>query len=234
VNKADAAHAQGTALSKCRTLAAKVAGVLLAIGLCGAAWATDLQVRVMQANGKPMPGAVVTVHALGTGVPAPAPLQAVMDQVDLAFTPDLLVIPVGSTVSFPNSDKVGHEVYSFSSAHPFKLGLYRGTPHAPELFDRPGLVTLGCNIHDAMLAYILVTDGSYYGRTAADGTWQRADVARGKYRIEVWSPRLQEPGQMLQHEVVVNPGDHVVAELRTGHALRAAQMQKRPHSWDAY
>ena len=175
----------------------------------------------------------MTVHALGAAVPAP-PIQAVMDQIDLAFAPDLLVIPVGSKVSFPNSDKVGHEVYSFSSAHPFKLGLYRGTQHPPELFDRAGLVTLGCNIHDAMLAYILVTDAAYYGRTGADGTWLQTDVARGRFRIEVWSPRLQEPGQMLQQEVLVAPGDHVVAQIRTTHALRAVQLQKRPHSWDAY
>ncbi len=227
-------HTQGITSGKCRGLAARVPTLLLAAVLCSAASATDLQVRVTQANGKPLPGAVVTVHALGTGVPAAAPIQAVMDQVDLAFAPDLLVIPVGSTVSFPNSDKVGHEVYSFSSAHPFKLGLYRGKPYPPEHFDRPGLVTLGCNIHDAMLAYILVTDAPYYGSTGADGSWLHADVARGKYRIEVWSPRLQEPGLMLQREVVVSPGDHVVAELRTAHALRAAQMQKRPHSWDAY
>jgi plastocyanin len=227
-------YTQGLTLSKRQGLAARIAGVLLAVVLCGATGATDLQVRVTQADGKPLAGAVVTLHALGMGVPVPAPVQAVMDQVELAFSPDLLVIPVGSTVSFPNSDKVAHEVYSFSSAHPFKLGLYRGTPRVPELFDRAGLVTLGCNIHDAMLAYILVTDAAYYGRTGADGTWLRADVVRGRYRIEVWSPRLQEPGQMLQREVAVNSGDHVVAELRTDHALRAAQMQKRPHSWDAY
>jgi plastocyanin len=227
-------HRQGLTLGKGRRLAARFAGVLLAVCLCRATEATDLQVRVAQADGKPLVGAVVTLHALGMGVPAPAPLQAVMDQVDLAYSPDLLVIPVGSTVSFPNSDKVAHEVYSFSSAHPFKLGLYRGTPRVPELFDRPGLVTLGCNIHDAMLAYILVTDAAYYGRTAADGTWRRADVVRGKYRIEVWSPRLQEPDQMLQREISVSPGEHVVTELRAAKGLRPAPLQKRPHSWDAY
>ena len=225
---------QGIALSECRGLAARVAGVLLAVGLCGAAWATDLQVRVTQANGKPMPGAVVTVHALGAGVAPATPVAALMDQIDLAFAPDVLVIPVASTVSFPNSDKTAHEVYSFSPAHQFKLGLYRGNRFPPQHFDQPGLVTLGCNIHDAMLAYILVTDAPYYGRTAVDGTWLRADVVHGRYRIEVWSPRLQEPGQLLQREVTVNTGDHVVAELRANHALRPAQLQKRPHSWDAY
>src|SRR5580692_460723 len=189
-------EAQGT-WGDGRMLAARVAGLLLATGLCHSLRATDLQVRVTQANGRPLPSAVVTLHALAAALPPPAPIQAVMDQINLAFSPDLLVIPVGSTVSFPNTDKVSHEVYSFSPTHPFKLGLYRGTAHPPEHFDRPGLVTLGCNIHDAMLAYILVTDGAYYGMTRADGTWTQPEIARGRYRLEVWSPRLQAPGQTL-------------------------------------
>jgi plastocyanin len=217
-----------------RCPAARAAGLLLSLALCGAAPAADLQVRVTQLNGKPLPGAVVTVRALGSGAPPAAPLQAVMDQLNLAFTPDVLVIPVGSTVSFPNSDKTGHEVYSFSSAHPFKLGLYRGKPYAPERFDRPGLVTLGCNIHDAMLAYILVTDAPYYGKTAADGSWSLSDIARGRYRVEVWSPRLAETGQTLQREIAVEVGEHAVAEIRAAHGLRPAELAQRPHTWDAY
>jgi plastocyanin len=210
------------------------AGLVLSLALCGAVAAADLQVHVTQLNGTPLPGAVVTVHALGAGPPPAAPLQSVMDQVNLAFAPDVLVIPVGSTVSFPNTDKTGHEVYSFSSTHPFKLGLYRGKPYPPEHFDRAGLVTLGCNIHDAMLAYILVTDAAYYGRTAANGSWSQPDIARGRYRIEVWSPRLTEPGQTLQRELTVEAGDHAVAALRAAHGLRPAELSQRPHSWDAY
>jgi plastocyanin len=208
--------------------------LLLSLLLCGAVPAAELQVHVTQMNGKPLPGAVVTLHALGAGPPPAAPVQAVMDQLDLAFAPDVLVIPVGSTVSFPNTDKTGHEVYSFSSAHPFKLGLYRGKPYPPEHFERAGLVTLGCNIHDAMLAYILVTDAPYYGRTAANGSWSQPDVARGRYRVEVWSPRLAETGQILQREITVEGGDHAVAELRAEHGLHPAELAKRPHSWDAY
>jgi plastocyanin len=217
-----------------RTPAAMAAGLLLCLIFCSAASAAELQVRVTQLNGKPLPGAAVTVHALGPAPPPAAPLQAVMDQLNLAFTPDVLVIPVGSTVSFPNTDKTGHEVYSFSSAHPFKLGLYRGKPYPPERFDRPGLVTLGCNIHDAMLAYILVTDAPYYGRTGVDGSWSQPDIARGRYRVEVWSPRLAETGQTLQRELAVEVGEHAVVEIRTGHGLRPAELSQRPHSWDAY
>jgi plastocyanin len=214
--------------------AARVAGLLLCLTLCGAAQAADLQVRVTQSNGKPLPGAVVTVHALGAAPPSAAPVQAVMDQVNLAYTPDVLVIPVGSTVSFPNTDKTGHEVYSFSPAHPFKLPLYRGKPYPPEHFDRVGIVTLGCNIHDAMLAYILVTDAPYYGRTAADGSWSQPDIARGRYRIEVWSPRLAESAPTLQRDLTVEAGDHAVVDIRAPHGLRPAELSKRPHSWDAY
>jgi plastocyanin len=223
-----------TAWWRRRGPALPAAGLLLSLILCGAVAAADLQVRVTQLNGKPLPGAVVTVHALGSGPPPAAPLQAVMDQLNLAFTPDVLVIPVGSTVSFPNTDKTGHEVYSFSSTHPFKLGLYRGKKYPPERFDRAGLVTLGCNIHDAMLAYILVTDAPYYGTTGADGSWSQPDVARGHYRVEVWSPRLVETGQTLQREIAVEAGEHAVAELRAAHGLRPAELAQRPHSWDAY
>jgi plastocyanin len=227
-------HARVTPAGDGLALAARIAGLLLSLTFCSAALATELQVRVTQADGKPLRGAVVAVHALGATAAAAAPITAIMDQVDLAFAPDLLVIPVGSTVSFPNTDKVSHEVYSFSSAHHFKLGLYRGKAPPPELFDKVGVLTLCCNIHDAMLAYILVTDGAYYGTTGADGSWSQPDVARGKYRIEVWSPRLQEPDQMLQREISVAPGEHVITELRAAKALRPAPLQKRPHSWDAY
>jgi plastocyanin len=225
---------ENTALPRSRGAVALASGLLLCLTFCGAVRAANLQVRVTQLDGKPLPGAVVTVHALGTTPPPAAPVQAVMDQLNLAFAPDVLVIPVGSTVSFPNTDKTGHEVYSFSSAHPFKLGLYRGRPYPPEHFDRAGLVTLGCNIHDAMLAYILITDAPYYGITGADGGWAQPDIARGRYRIEVWSPRLTETGQTLQREITVEAGDHAVAEMRAAQGLRPAELSKRPHSWDAY
>ncbi len=217
-----------------RRLARQVAGLLLCVGVCAAACSTDLTVRVLQQDGKPLRGGVVTVHAVAANAPAAPPVQGVIDQLNLAFAPDLLVVPVGSSVSFPNTDKVSHEVYSFSPTHPFKLGLYHGKPYQPELFDRPGLVTLGCNIHDAMLAYILVTDAAYYGMTAADGSWTQPDVARGKYRVEVWSPRLPGSGKVLQQEILVNPGERAQVEIRADHALRPAQLQSRPHSWEAY
>ena len=211
-------------------LAAAAAGACL---VTVPARAGELSVTVLQADHRPLPGAVITVQPLdATAAPAP-PIQAVMDQVDLSFKPDLLVIPVGSSVVFPNTDRVSHEVYSFSPAHPFQLPLYRGKPYPPERFSRAGLVTLGCNIHDAMLAYILVTDAPYFGRTDPGGAWVQKDLPRGRYRITLWHPRLREPDP-LQQEAVVGATDRVEAVIHIAQALRPAPLQSRPHSWDAY
>src|SRR5688572_1452713 len=133
--------------------------------------AGPLSVTAFQRDGKALAGAVVMVESESPTVPAPPPTHATMDQVDLAFVPDVLVVPLNSTVQFPNSDAVSHQVYSFSSARRFQLPLYRGKPYPPVSFDQPGVITLGCNIHDNMLAYIVVTRANYFGRTDANGKW---------------------------------------------------------------
>ena len=227
------AHAQGRA--GCGSVLL-VAALLLAPAVLPppAARAGELAVRVDQADHRPLPGAVITVFPLDAAAPPVAPVQAVMDQVGLSFKPDVLVIPVGSSVVFPNTDTVSHQVYSFSPAHSFQLPLYRGKPYPPERFNRPGLVTLGCNIHDDMLAYILVTDAPYFGRTDAAGNWAQKDLPRGRYRVEIWSPRLREPEEALRQEVAVTDAGPAQAGFHAAHALRPAPMQKRPHSWDAY
>ena len=198
----------------------------------GAAAAT-LAITVLQENGKPLPGAVVTVHALAGAAKPSVPIHAVMDQVNEAFSPDLLVIPVGSTVSFPNSDTVSHEVYSFSPAHPFELPLYHGKPYPPQHFDKAGVVTLGCNIHDFMIAYIVVTDGAFYGRADAQGNWSAPEVPAGRYRIEVWHPRLSASVPPAR-EIVVSDADRAAISIRLEQRLRPAPLEERVPSWDAY
>ena len=86
-----------------------------------------------------------------------------MDQRNRAFVPHVLIVPVGSSVTFPNGDSVSHQVYSFSPARKFQLPLYRGSPNPPVVFDRAGVVTLGCNIHDPMRGYIFVSTASTSG-----------------------------------------------------------------------
>jgi hypothetical protein len=157
-----------------------------------------------------------------------------MDQIDRAFVPDLLVIPTGSTVAFPNSDSVSHQIYSFSAAKRFQLPLYRGKPYPPVLFDQAGVVTLGCNIHDSMLAYVVVTDAPFFGRTNTTGSWT-VEVPEGGYQVSIWHPRLRDadPG-VLQGEISVSGTDGATLTLHLTKQLKPAPLEGRPHSWDVY
>jgi len=193
------------------------------------AQAGPLTVTVFKRDGKALPGAVVTVEAESPAMPAPQPIHATMDQVDLAFVPDVLVVPVNSTVQFPNSDAISHQVYSFSSARRFQLPLYRGKPYPPVSFDQPGIVTLGCNIHDNMLAYIVVTKANYFGRTDASGKWTLPSLPAGQYRVRLWHPLLNESADV---ERFVDGDAANAIEIRLLRNLRPAPLTGRPHSWD--
>jgi len=191
----------------------------------------NLVIHVQSPEGTALAGVVVTARALDAPARRAAPVHAVIDQVQRAFVPDLLIVPVGSTVEFPNSDTVNHQIYSFSAPKRFQLPLYRGKPYPPVLFEQSGVVTLGCNIHDEMLAYLVITDASFFGRTDASGAWS-AEVARGRYRIAVWHPRLREDAGELERELTVGDGDRAELTLRVQKPLQPAPLGARPHSWD--
>jgi len=200
----------------------------LAVGTCAAA---TLVINVRSADGRPLGGAVITVRPLDGPPRKVAPLRAVMDQINRAFAPDLLVIPVGSTVEFPNSDSVSHQIYSFSPAKRFQLPLYRGKPYPPVHFDQAGVVTLGCNIHDEMLAYLVITDAAYFGRTDHDGAFS-VELPHGRYRVGIWHPRLREAEDDLERELSVGDTDRADLTLRLAKSLEPAPLTDRPHSWD--
>jgi plastocyanin len=212
--------------------AAAVLACCVLLGLGAVARGATLVIHVLTADGHPLPGAVVTVHPLD-GPPRHAPAQrAVMDQMDRAFEPDLLVIPVGSTIEFPNSDSVSHQIYSFSPAKRFQLPLYRGKPYPPVPFETAGVVTLGCNIHDQMLAYVLVTDAPYFGRTDASGAWT-AEVTHGHYEVNLWHPRIRDDSADLGRQLTVSESDRAELTLRLAKPLQPAPLADRPHrSWD--
>jgi plastocyanin len=153
--------------------------------------ATPLEVEVLDEQGRPIADVAVYVTPVGvTGAPTTLAPEAVMDQHDQRFNPHLLVVQVGTTVRFPNSDAVSHHVYSFSPAKPFELGLYKGNVYPPIEFDKPGLVVVGCNIHDGMLGYILVVDTPYFTVTDEHGV-ARIDPPAGDYALDVWTPRAR-------------------------------------------
>ena len=183
--------------------------------------AVGLSVTVVSAAGAPLEGAVVIAEP-AAGAPRPPPGQkAVMDQRELMFVPDVLVVQTGTAVDFPNSDQVRHQVYSFSGAKTFQLALYAGRAHAPVLFDRTGLVTLGCNIHDHMLGYVYVTDSPWYGRTGADGTLRLRELAPGEYTLRVWHPLQDESEPPLSATLRLAEGAPGSASFRLTRPLRA-------------
>ncbi|WP_423835223.1 methylamine utilization protein [Stutzerimonas stutzeri] len=142
--------------------------------------------RVIDAQGRPVAGVVLSVAGQAQRKPAPV---AIMDQLDKQFVPAVLAVATGTAVSFPNSDDIRHQVYSFSPAKRFELRLYEGTPSAPVGFDHPGLVVLGCNIHDWMLGYIYVTDDPWFGVSDAQGLIN-LDAPAGQYPATLWHPAL--------------------------------------------
>jgi hypothetical protein len=154
-----------------------------------------------------------------------------MDQRNLEFVPRVLVVGVGARVDFPNNDSVSHQVYSFSAAKRFQLPLYKGEVHPPVVFDRPGLVVLGCNIHDSMVGYVYVTDAPYFGTTVADGGWELKDIPLGDYRIVLWSPFIADPPASLIRTVHLDGIAPAVVRVQLSSALRA-QPEPRPRRRD--
>jgi plastocyanin len=111
-----------------------------------------------------------------------------MSQKNRTFVPFVLAVPKGTHVDFPNLDRTRHHVYSFSEAKPFELKLYIGKTEAPILFDTPGLVALGCNIHDYMQAFIYVADSPFVAVTDNNGELTFADLPQGQYQVKIWHP----------------------------------------------
>jgi plastocyanin len=171
--------------------------------LLGLSFATALPAATIEAVVQNGHGGVrdVVVWAVPESRPAtPAKKTAVMEQKNRAFVPHVLPVQTGTTVRFPNLDDVQHHVYSFSPAKPFQLPLYKGNPPSPVLFERSGVVTLGCNIHDQMSAYIVVVDTPYFEKTAANGHAALRDVEPGRYSVHAWTP---ERGELPARSVTV-------------------------------
>lgn len=181
-------------LHRTRRWKRSVAGFLAAgiVALCAPlARAATVQVTVQDAAGKPLSGAVVFLDSADARRLVRPLADAEMGQQNLKFVPDVLVVPVGTAVRFPNHDTVRHHVYSFSPAKKFELKLYAGVPANPVVFDQAGVAVLGCNIHDHMVGWVLVVDTPYYTQSAAPSGSARIDkVPAGSYQLRVWHTSL--------------------------------------------
>lgn len=212
-------------------------GLAFSVALAAAqpAPATPVKGHVSSHDGNGLADAVVTATPIAA--PTAKPLSGEgrptlsIDQQGREFIPHVLAIRSGSSVIFPNSDDIQHHVYSFSKAKRFEIKLYKNLPKNPVVFDQPGVVAIGCNIHDWMLGYVYVTDTPYFGKTDANGDWA-LDLPEGDYQLQLWHPdasnaselpneRLQMPAtqKTLQHRIAIK------ARAQTGKPPSNLQIQ---------
>lgn len=159
--------------------------------LAGASVAASLTVRVVDQAAATVEDAVVYAIPVAPIASPRPPVPAEIAQVKLAFVSPVTVVQTGGSVTFPNRDTVRHHVYSFSPARIFELRLYSGVPPTPVVFDKAGLVVLGCNIHDRMVGYLMVVDTPWFGKTGRNGQVRIDGLPNGDYKVSVWTPRMK-------------------------------------------
>ena len=169
------------------------------VGLAAPSIAAPLTVKLVDNAGRPVRDAVVILYPANGRSARPGRFSVA--QKNLKFQPFLSVVPVGSTVSFPNFDSTKHHVYSFSPAKRFELKLFAKDQSRTVQFDKPGVIALGCNIHDSMSAFIVVTDSPWTARTDGKGVVQFANAPNAAARLTVWHPYLRAPGNVLAKRV---------------------------------
>lgn len=180
-----------TRLPLSTALRSGLSAALLAFAACRTG-AAPLTVQLRDLADHPLSDGVIYLESDAARQQIRPTEHAEMSQQGKRFVPQVLPVTVGTLVAFPNRDTVRHHVYSFSPAKKFELKLYAGTPSTPVLFDREGVVVLGCNIHDQMIGWILVLGTPYFARTDADG---RAviEAPAGAYHLRSWHPGMR-PG----------------------------------------
>jgi plastocyanin len=167
-----------------------ISSIVLLFFLSSTANAVDVDLSIVDQHNQSLANAVA---ALVPEKKPEFPIQkAIIDQQNNLFVPDLLVVRTNTLINFPNSDDVRHHVYSFSAAKKFELRLYHGKTAEPVLFDNPGKIVLGCNIHDSMSAHIFVLDTDYYQISGADGKIRLQNIPDGNYKLQIFHPKMEK------------------------------------------
>lgn len=188
--------------------------------------ALAFDINIIDQNGKAVEEIVVTLTPTNRSTADMTQVtqnQTKIMQRDYMFEPRMAIVQKGQSVSFPNYDKTHHNVYSFSESKEFELPLYYG--QSPEItFDKSGIIVLGCNIHDWMLAYLIVVDTPFYALTNKKGTATFQNVPDGEYTLSYWYKSL-DPRKGLQDSQKV----HVSKEKhKMDLQLRIKNTQKWP------
>jgi plastocyanin len=186
-----------------RLRAAPWCALLACLLTASASLAATVTVQAVGSDGKPLPEAVVFLESREAKAAAKPMTGVEVAQVERKFVPQVTVLTVGSELRFPNRDTVRHHVYSFSPAKTFELKLYAGTPANPVTFDKPGIAVLGCNIHDQMVAWVVIVETPYNAVAGKNGML-KIDAPAGHYRLRTWHAGLP-PGTAASDEALVLP-----------------------------
>ena len=171
---------------------AAVACLLALVGFSAAGRVAG-RIVILEKDNKPSPDlsdAVLYLEAPAAVMTAARPVTVEIAITDKIYAPHVVVVPLGSTVRFPNHDPFNHNVFSVSEPNSFDLGLYGRGEAKSNTFTHPGLVRVYCNVHPRMVAYVLVMDNRYYAQPASDGSFAIENVPAGRYRLHVWHERI--------------------------------------------
>jgi plastocyanin len=212
-----------------KSLLAPVLGLAFAAVLAHAQTA-DIAASVIDQQGRPVADAVLIAVPVDGNMRSPQrPRDGSIDQVDKEFFPRVTIVPVGASVTFPNHDDVRHQVYSFSPAKRFELPLYAGVPAQPVVFDKPGVVVLGCNIHDWMVGYVYVSESPFFAKTGKDGKAVLAELPARAYVVRVWHPQL-EMSEDATHKTIDVSRERRVEAAWTVTLKREVRVRRAPTS----
>ncbi len=170
-----------------------------------ASFAGAVTLRVVDQNNEPVKFAVIAAKHTGE-TPIPLKRSVYMDQKKRQFSPRVLAVQSGQKVIFPNSDDIQHHIYSFSTPKPFQIRLFEGGERESVVFDKPGIVVLGCNIHDNMVGYIYVAENELVSITDETGT---ATIETSETELLIWHPRLSATSTERQPLVIDNEKSEV-------------------------
>lgn len=179
------------------------------------------------------PVAAETVVWLAPATAAPRQPQRVqMVTRNKTLSPHVLTVPVGSTVQFPNEDPIIHNLFSLSASNPFDLGLYKKNSGKSHKFDKPGVVTVYCNVHPNMSAVIHVMDTPYYSMTDASGSFSFANVPAGKYKLVAWNEKAGAQQAPLEITATgeIKGSTKIILDARNYRATQHLNKKNQPYS----
>ena len=201
------------------------AGIVALLTLSGGALANRIAGRIviLEKDNKPSPDlgdAVVYLEGAATPATAAAPVTVEIAITDKIYAPHVVVVPVGSTVRFPNHDPFNHNVFSLSEPNTFDLGLYGRGETRGWTFQHPGLVRIYCNVHPRMVAYVHVMANRLHAQPGQDGGFLIENVPPGRHRLHVWHERI--PSEVIKEVNAGASGDLQIA-------LNARGYKWQPH-----